>query len=245
MSEGTSKKTITIAGLSLDSPAMVMVAAHELKAPLALLRQLSLSIEAGGLSASDVERVARQMTLTSERALRLTGDMTRTAQRDSALFKLEPVNPVSLCEEVAKELMPLFAAHNKSIRVRYRRSSPLAVAHRELLRRVLINFSDNALHYSADMKPVELSVQVTGSTVRIGVRDYGPAIAADVWRTLSSRLKQGAMQPLAARPQSSGLGLSIASQFAEMMQGTIGVTRHRDGATFYVEIQQSRQMSLL
>jgi len=48
-----------------------------------------------------------------------------------------------------------------------------------------------------------------------------------------------------ARPQSSGLGLYIAGQFADAMNGRIGVTRHRDGATFYVDLQASKQLSLL
>ena len=48
-----------------------------------------------------------------------------------------------------------------------------------------------------------------------------------------------------ARPQSSGLGLYIASQFADCMNGKIGFIRHRDGSTFYVDLQASRQLSLL
>ena len=42
-----------------------------------------------------------------------------------------------------------------------------------------------------------------------------------------------------------GLGLYIASQFAEAMHGKIGAIRHKDGATFYVELQASSQMTLL
>jgi len=80
--------------------------------------------------------------------------------------------------------------------------------------------------------------------VRVGIRDYGPALSSDMWRQLQKKLKHSP-QTIHARPQSSGLGLFIASQFAEAMQGSIGATRHRDGATFYVELQASRQLSLL
>jgi len=48
-----------------------------------------------------------------------------------------------------------------------------------------------------------------------------------------------------SRPNSSGLGIFLASEFARTMHGQIGLTRHRDGVTFYVELPVSRQMSWL
>jgi signal transduction histidine kinase len=65
-----------------------------------------------------------------------------------------------------------------------------------------------------------------------------------MWRRVKQRLGT-APQPLQNRPASSGLGLYIAGQFAEAMQGSIGATRHRDGATFYVELLASQQLKLL
>ncbi len=226
-----------------DSSSLV-TAAHELKAPLALIRQLSLSIEQGDIPQAEQLRMLRQVTLTSERALRLTSDLTRSARLEDALFTLEPINPQQLCEDIAQELAPLFAAHGRVIRVVSRRRPPLMVANRDLLRRIIMNFSDNALHYSSENGVVELSTQIVdGEFVRVGVRDYGPALPSDTWRTLAAKLK--APQPVHARPQSSGLGLYIAGQFAEVMNGTIGATRHRDGVSFYVDMQASKQLRLL
>lgn len=234
----------TIAGLPLESPAMFLMAAHELKSPLALIRQLGLSLEDTELTPRERAELSRQIVLTSERALRLTSDITRTSTAP-ALFEVEPLNPLSLCEEVAHELTPLFKAHGRTIRVRQRTQPPLVVANRDLLRRILLNFGDNALHYALGDKPVELHVQGKGERVRVGVRDFGPAVPASVWRELQDRLQVQAPQPVRARPQSSGLGLYIAQQFAQMMEGSVGATRHQDGATFYVEVLSSRQLSWL
>ncbi len=234
----------TIAEPLFDDAAMFLMAAHELKSPLALIRQLALSLESGDMSQRDISTLVRQIRLTSERALRLTSDVTRSARNDT-LFDLEPLNPVSVCEEVAHELAPLFTARHKKIEVTTRARPPLLVANRDLLKRVLLNFGDNALHYALTNEPVRMNVHTIGEQVRIGVRDYGPALPMDVWSRLSERIDGQAMQPIGSRPNSSGLGLFIAGQFAEMMNGAIGATRHRDGVTFYVDMAASRQLSLI
>jgi len=92
---------------------------------------------------------------------------------------------------------------------------------------------------------LQIAARSRHDRVRVGVRDYGPAVPAGTWRELKGRLESLAPQPIQARPQSSGLGLSIASQFAQMMNSQIGAARHRDGATFYIDAPASRQLSLL
>jgi signal transduction histidine kinase len=224
----------------------VVTAAHELKAPLALVRQLALTLEEGDLAPAERERISRQIVLVSERALRLTTDLARSSRLEDSLFELEPLNPQQICEEVAHELLPLYKARGREIRVASRYRPILAVANRDLLRRIMLNFGDNALHHAEGGRAVELraSQRENGTQIRLGVRDYGPAVPVDTWQRLRTSLGTGT-QVLHARPQSSGLGLYVAGQFADAMQGKIGATRHRDGATFYVDITASRQMSLL
>lgn len=223
-----------------------MAAAHELKAPLALVRQLALTLEEDDYSQAERDRMLRQIALVSERALRLTTDLTRASRLEDSLFELEPLNPQQICEEVAHELTPLYKARGREIRVTSRYRPILAVANRDLLRRVVLNFGDNALHYGAENQPVELHAgkRESGSKIRLGVRDYGPAIPVHTWQKLQASLGKGT-QVLHARPQSSGLGLYVAGQFAQAMQGQIGATRHHDGTTFFVDITASRQLSLL
>lgn len=223
-----------------------VAAAHELKAPLALLRQISLRLEDETIDPSERQKLLRQSVLTSERALRLTSDLTKASRLETALFTLEPINPEQLCRDIAAELTPLFEAYGRNVAVKTRRHPLLLVANRDLLRRILIGFSDNALHYSEPGTAVHMQIQAfkKAGTIRIGVRDYGPALSSDMWRKLQQKLAT-APQTIHARPESSGLGLYIASRFAEMMNGKVGAVRHKDGATFYVELQASSQLSLL
>lgn len=228
-------------GLFSGTPSVV-AAAHELKSPLALIRQLAFSV------ADDPETAvvsAERILLTADRALRLTSNITRHARLEDSFFVTEPLNAQMICEEVIEEISPLYRARGRELILRSRRSSPLVVANRELLHRVLLGFADNALHYALDSEPIRMSVSAHRSkhTVRLSVRDFGPAVESDVWKSTDDF----AARPTAMheRPASSGLGLYLARQFAEAMRASVGVTRHRDGASFYVDIPESLQLSLL
>lgn len=224
----------------------LIAAAHELKAPLALVRQLALTLNDKTLTKEQRQRMYDQIVLTSERSLRLTTNLTKVARLEDAMFQLEPINPEQICRDVIGELRPLFDAHGRSMKVRGRRHPLLLVANRDLLRRIVLHFSDNALNYSEPGTAVELQINALrdAGMVRIGVRDYGPALSSAMWRELQGKLAK-APQAVHARPESSGLGLHISSQFAEAMNGSIGAIRHRNGATFYVDLPASYQLSML
>jgi K+-sensing histidine kinase KdpD len=124
----------------------------------------------------------------------------------------------------------------------------LALAHHELLRSATLGLCDNALTHASDSsKPIILSAKKrsSDSIVRLSVRDHGPQISKDIFRRLVERL--GKMpQPISDHPAASGLGLYIAGQFAEAMQGRLGAVAHRQGgATFYIETSSVQQLSFL
>lgn len=225
-------------GISADEVPLFAMAAHELKSPLALIRQLASSLD-DDMTAQQRREIARRIELTSERSLRLTSNLTRAQRLEPTLFPLEPLNTLAICSDVVRELTPLYQARGRNLKLRTRASAPLAIGNRDLLTRVLLQFVDNALQYAAS-DVVELAVNSSRrGEIRIGVRDYGPAVTDLHQQTKHQRV----ITP--RRPESSGLGLMISQQFARAMNGQIGVTRHRDGASFYIELKQSRQLSLV
>ena len=218
----------------------VIAAAHELKSPLALTRQLTLALENESLSDSERRLIVERIRLTSERALRLTTNLTKQERLHESFFELEPINPVQLCEDVVSELRPLYRASGRELEVGRRRTSPLVVAHRELLHRVLASLADNALCHTSERAKFTIRQQSASDTVRLTLRDYGPGVPTSLWQDVANGSTR-----VARRPQSSGLGLVIARQFTEAMGGRLGVIRHRDGASFYVELSTSHQMSFI
>lgn len=225
----------------------LVAAAQELRSPLALIRQLSLSLEGDDIDDDERKYILRQISLTSERALRLTGDLTMSARMRDGLFKLEPINARQLCEDIVRELTPAFLAHECDVKLVSRKAPLLLIANRDLLKRIIISLSDNALRYAGKESLVEIRIHTTnrGRTVRLGVRDYGPTLPRNTIKTLQKKIMNSSNTTVDARPRSSGLSLYVASQFADAINGEIGVTRHRDGSTFYIDLHASRQLSLI
>ena len=79
-----------------------LVAAHEMKTPLSIIRQLSLTLtdDEIEISNSDKNRILRQIDITSERALRLVQDLTKISKLEDAMFELEPINSKKICNDV-------------------------------------------------------------------------------------------------------------------------------------------------
>lgn len=242
-SEGLSRFEVASEGL-LNDPTLTMAAAGELVSPLILMRQLSLAISGDFLSDTERQLLSKQLTLTSERALRMAAGLSMATNAQQSL-QLEPINPVSVCREVVHELSPLFSAHGQKIILRQRKRIPLLVGNRRVLQQILMSFGDNALPYSSDGYPVRMTISSHGSFVRIGVRDYGPAVPKDIWQSIDAKVARRAAAPIATRPTTSTIALIAARRLAEMMGSAVGHIRHRDGATFYVDLKVSSQMSLL
>lgn len=220
----------------------ILVAAHELKAPLGLLRQLALSLDMVDERA-ERKKIQTQMVSISDKALKQVQDLTKIARLDDGMFEVEPVAIRAVCDEVTEELRYLFRFNHRNLEIDYRNRSRLVMANRELLKSVVYNFCLNAMHYSDEETRSELTLQDSGGKVRLLVRDFGPALPMDVWRSL----KKGWVEKptsIAMRPGSSGLGLYIASKFSQYMNANVGAVRHRDGTSFFVELPISKQVSL-
>lgn len=219
------------------------VAAHELKSPITLMRQLALAISSGQLSPQEERVYSERLVLMADRSLRLASDLAQVANLQPSLFPLEPLNPLAVCRSLHMGVSPMAKIYGKDIVWPTNRKVELVSANERLLSSVISNFIDNALKYSQEHAPIAIRVAQWQGKVRIGVRDFGPRITLQEYRRLISELDR--LKTVKTRPESSGLGVFIASQFAKAMGGQIGLIRHRDGATFYVDLNISTQLRLV
>lgn len=218
------------------------IAAHELKAPLSLIRQLTFSLDFAA-SASEQEKIKSEIIDVSERGLRIVSDLTKVARLEDGLFELEPVSIRNVCSEVEKELKYLYRFDSKTLETKFSNRSRLVVANRELLFSVLYNFGFNALRYSNENSKAFLKVKDEKGSVKVEIRDFGPSLPKKIY----TKLKSGSLDAptdISLRPDSSGLGLFIASKFSRFMHADVGAIRHKNGTSFYIKLPVSRQGAL-
>ena len=223
--------------VEVDGLALV---AHELKTPLSVMRQLAFALPEMD---ADGELLRDEMVRVSERAMRQVNDLSRVRRLEDGLFEMEPVAVRAVCDDVTHELTRLFEDRGRGLRVKYANRARLVNANAELLFSVVYNFLANAVRYSGEGSETLLSVNDSRGRVRVMVRDYGPSLPVGIWRKLrNGRIDEPVK--VAMRPGSSGLGLFIASKFSRYMGADVGAVRHRDGTSFYVELDISKQASL-
>ncbi len=223
-----------------EVPSLVALA-HELKAPLGLIRHLALTRD----YYDDEQRQAafRRIELAAERSLRLVETLTMSYR--SLELESEPINLSCLCQEVAHELAPLARETHQAIELQLPRQPLLAVGNRHLLSSVVFGLCDNAFFYGGPDQPVRLQAARQQNNARITVSDQGPGLSKTQLGDIAARLGK-APQAVSNRPGSSGLGLYIASQFARAMEGDFGVGQSKKGGqSFYIELPRSTQLSLV
>ncbi len=230
-------------GDKLSALPSLTVAAHELKSPLSLVRQLSLAISDSNISVNQRESYQHQLIAVADQSIRLVDDLTQAANLQPTLFPLEPTNPLAVCRSVLYEITPMVRIYDRQIEWPASRSKLLVVANHQLLRRVLTNFIDNAIKYTEPGRAIKVNLKKHSGKIRMSVRDFGPRMSLADYRRLLSELET--MKTLRTRPESSGLGVFLAAEFAKAMNSTIGIVRHQDGVTFYIDLPISGQMSLV
>lgn len=219
----------------------ILVAAHEMKAPLALMRQLALCLDPE--DPNEVREYQQKLISVSERTLKQVSDLSKAARLEDGLFEMEPVAVRSVCDEVESELNSLFRLNSKKLELKYTNKSRLVIANHDLLYSIIYNFCVNAIKYSTADSISRLVVKDQKGHVRVSVRDFGPALPTKIYKKLATNSLNAPVN-ISFRPDSSGLGLFIATKFANFMHANIGAIRHRDGTSFYVELPISNQASL-
>ena len=179
----------------------------------------------------------------SDRSLQLVNDLSHVGNLQPALFPLEPTNPLAVCRRLHVGISPMAEMYGRDIIWPKNRRVDLVSANSRLLGSVLSNFIDNALKYSQENMPIRVKIIQKDGATRMVVRDHGPQISLKEYRRLVDEMEQ--LKSIKTRPDSSGLGVYIAAQFARAMGAEIGLIRHRDGVSFYIDLVKSGQLSWL
>jgi len=197
---------------------LVADASHELRTPLTSIRtNIEVLGRAKDLPEAERAEVVAAASAQLEELTLLVGDLIDLA-RDGrpAADEIEDVR----LDEIVYES----AARINGGRVQVDSEPTLVRGNRTRLARAVSNLIDNAIKYSPDGSPVEVTVR--GGEV--AVRDHGPGIAPEDLPHVFDRFYRA---PSSRSTPGSGLGLAIVRQVAEAHHGTATAEPAEGGGT--------------
>jgi signal transduction histidine kinase len=208
---------------------------HELRTPLngvlayAQLLQLEHPDGESGESVEQIIIAARHITALVDEFL----DIARI-EAGAIPLTINTVTASTIATEVVNMTQPLASAQGVRVDV----DDPghgVVLADAVRLRQVLLNLVSNAIKYGETDEPIAIVVDPRGPHTAIQVIDHGPGIQHEYLDRLFVPFDR--LNADSSGKQGSGVGLSVAKQLVELMDGSIDVTSEvGTGTTFTVTL---------
>jgi len=232
---------VRLADLESNRARVLRHVSHELKTPLASLREGIALLEdgvVGGLNGQ--QRTVVGILQHNTRALqeRIEGLLGyNSAVFDARSLKRRPVSLRPLLEAVIAEQQ--LSIQTRDLAVRIAGEAPTISADADKLRIVFANLVANAISFSPTGGVIRFEFAMQRSRVCIECIDEGPGVPPDEAQRIFEPFFQGSRQPAVAR-KGSGLGLSIVREFITAHGGRIELLPSTSGAHFHIELPHER-----
>lgn len=197
---------------------------HEIKSPLAAIRGAGELLKET-MPAADQARFAQNVVEQSER-------MQRTVDRLLELSKLEqmstPIKRDSIeLVTLAKQVIANAKSRHSATNIVMSSNSPVDFSgDREQIELALSNLIENAISFAGTEAPIRCEIARAHDSVRIDVIDPGPGFAEFAAEKVGERFVSSPRPD--GSPKSSGLGLAIAKQVAELHGGSLTLVSPRN-----------------
>jgi signal transduction histidine kinase len=207
---------------------------HDLRNPLSAL-QASLSMARDpGFADGQRDRLLDVAERSTERMLRLVGNILDHAQLTAGRVaaKPTPVSPSSLLAQAIADTDDVAAHRQVQVVVDHTIGSCEVLADTSRVAQVFTNLITNAAKFSPVGSTIELGATDEGDFVCFAVSDRGPGVPADDRERIFVRFEKVEHTKLLAT-KGTGLGLSICRQLIELHGGTIRCDGRPDGGSVF------------
>lgn len=219
---------------------MIATVSHELRTPIAAVYGAAQTLQRSGLAEADREALLRVVSEQSERLARLVEEVLTASRLDSGQLSVqeERFDPAAVAADAVAAARAANAG--RTLMLANGEAVPHVLADAGRLRQVLANLIENAIKYSPEDTPVEVSVEARPQTVVLTVRDGGIGIPVEEQERIFEKFHR--LDPQLARGVGgTGLGLYIARELVVGMGGRIWVEPNGNrGSAFSVELPRAR-----
>ncbi|WP_326942386.1 sensor histidine kinase [Actimicrobium sp. GrIS 1.19] len=230
-----------LAALDDDQKRFARHISHELKTPLAALREGVALLEdevAGPLTAGqrEIAGILRQNSAALQSQIE---DLLRynAAAWDAQRLQRVEVDLLALLHKVVDEQRLQWQARRLQVSVE---GDPVRLlADADKLGVALANILSNAVRFSPEGARIVLRANAGTGVVVIDCIDQGPGVAADDARRIFEPFFQGSRHPAGART-GNGIGLSIVREYVGAHQGSVQLIPRSQGAHFRIELPNEK-----
>jgi two-component system sensor histidine kinase KdpD len=210
--------------------------AHDIKTPLTSIKAAVTSL-LGGAPGADRELLTI-INEEADRLNRLAAEVVEMARIEAGKLHLEK-HPVAVAELIAGALADLAVPlKGRPLTLHVPAGLPAAEADRDFAGQVVKQFVENALKYSPEGSPLDISAELKGGKIVIGVADRGPGIEENERPRIFDKFYRGRRHRFDTN--GTGMGLAIAKGIVEAHGERIWVeSEPGQGAVFYFSLAAS------
>ncbi len=201
-------------------------AAHQMKTPLAGMRMQS-ELALRETDQAEIHRSLLQLSKSSEAATRLVNQLLTLARAENQTPATQPLEPVELAElarSAVQDWIQTSFTYNIDLGFEQPGYPVMIVGNPLMLRELLNNLIDNALHYTPKGQSVTVRIRVIDDEqlAVLEVEDNGPGIPPSE----RGRVFERFYRILGSNVEGSGLGLSIVREIAQQHDAQIEVVNN-------------------
>ncbi len=220
-----------IEGLVKSQRRLLQDISHELRSPLA---RLGVAVElgrGGGNPTTAYDRIERE----ADRLNTLVGELIQVtrAEGDPSGLSTQPMQLDELVRMIVDDVR--IEAEKHEIRINLESCAAEMEGNPELLRRAIENVIRNAIRYSPDGSPVNVTLTRTGNLYRVAVRDFGSGVPADALAHIFDPFYR--VETDRGRTSGGvGLGLAIAKRAVDLHHGSLRAANVFPGLQVEIEL---------
>jgi two-component system, OmpR family, sensor kinase len=210
----------------------IATASHELRTPIFSLAGFVELLQDEELDEHTRREFLETMSEQVDRLQKLSVDLLDLSRLDAGSLELEP-EPVDLSElarSVVGEFTPAIADHGTDLEILLPEVGPDALADRQRVAQIMRILLDNALRHTPAGTHVTVRADRSNGAAGFTVADAGPGLPEESRAKVFERFYTGD----AAR--GAGLGLAIARELAERMDGRLRVSSASGQTAFTLEL---------
>ncbi|MBT3296002.1 MAG: two-component system sensor histidine kinase CreC [Verrucomicrobia bacterium] len=202
---------------------------HEMKSPLSVIRGAAELMEEE-MPVEQRLRFIRNIRSETERIQTLIDRLLLLSalERRKGLQDAEPIDMPALVNDVVDGMAPQVEARHLDISSTLDDVPPVK-GERFLLRQAIANLLQNAIDFTPPNGHIRVTLALDNSAVRLTIHNSGPGIPDFATDRIFERFYSLARTDTGRK--SSGIGLTLVKEVADLHSGTISITNSTEGVT--------------